>query len=137
MSCQAAFVLLIVSRFLTPELPQSVGERDWLIEHPTIQELFYLHNAERARYGLSELTLNAKMCLAAQEHAVWMAETGYYQHSNLPWREIIYYGPLTPHEAVAGWIASPAHHGNMLSGTGAGFGYMFKEGRTYWVGVFR
>ena len=108
----------------------------WLTKHPTIQKLLRLHNEERARYGLSELTLNPNMCKAAQSHAVWMAKTGWYQHSNLPWPEIIHSGPRTAEATVLGWIYSPAHHGNMLSGSEAGFGYMVNNGQTYWVGVF-
>ena len=59
---------------------------DWLVKHPTILKLLELHNRERARNGLPPSTLNAEMCLAAQKHAVWMAETGSFQHSALPYR---------------------------------------------------
>ncbi len=109
----------------------------WLVEHPVIQKLLKLHNEERARWGIEPLRLNPEMCLAAQQHAEWMAQTGYYQHSNLPWAEIIFMGPLTPEDAVSGWIASPPHYSVMLSGTEAGFGYAVRDGVTYWVGVFR
>jgi len=119
----------------SPEQPH--GKYDWLVKHPVIQRLLKFHNEERARYGLPALRLNAEMCLAAQKHAKWMAQTGYYQHSNLPWAEIIFAGPLSARTAVAGWIVSPAHHGIMLTGTEAGFGYMLLDGHTYWVGVFR
>lgn len=113
------------------------GKHDWLVKHPTILNLLKLHNEERARSGRPKLKLNARMCLEAQKHAVWMAETGYYQHSALPWQEIIFQGPQSEQAAVQGWIHSPAHHGIMLSGTECGFGYMVIDGRTYWVGVFR
>lgn len=113
------------------------AKHDWLLKHPTILKLLKLQNEERARNGLPPLRLNAEMCLAAQQHAVWMAKTGYYMHSSLPWAEIIFNGPLTPEAAVNGWIWSPAHHSIMLSGSEAGFGYMVIDGRTYWVGVFR
>lgn len=113
------------------------GEHDWLIKHETIQELVRLTNEERKRNGLSPVTLNTKMCLAAQEHAEWMADTGWYQHSRLPYMEIIFRGPRSAESAVNGWIYSPAHHGIMLSGSQCGFGYMKRNGATYWVGVFR
>lgn len=115
----------------------AVGEHDWLIKHPTILQLLTLQNAERARHGLAPLQLNTQMCIAAHRHAVWMGDTGYYQHSGLPYREIIFRGPLTPDAAVNGWIASPAHHGIMLSGSEVGLGYAIRNGQTYWVGVFR
>ncbi len=115
-------------------------ERDphaWLTKHPTITRLLKLQNEERQRYGLAPLKLNVKMCLAAQKHATWMSETGYYMHSNLPWPEMIHSGPLTPDGAVSGWIYSPAHHSIMLSGTQAGFGYAKRNGATYWVTVIQ
>ena len=119
-----------------PEKSES-GKHDWLIKHPTIQKLLTYQNKERARYGMPPLKLDAKMCLAAQKHAVWMADTGYYTHSNLPWPEIIHHGPTTARGAVDGWIWSPAHYGIMLSSsTKVGLGYMVRGGRTYWVGVF-
>lgn len=113
------------------------GPHDWLVKHPTILKLLELQNVERQRNGLSPLKLSAEMCLAAQQHAVWMARTGYYMHSNLPWPEIIFSGPRSPEAAVTGWIYSPAHHSIMLSGSEVGFGYMKLNGQTYWVGVFR
>ena len=110
---------------------------EWLINHPTIQRLLELHNQERARVGLAPFKLNAEMCLAAQKHAVWMAETGWFQHSGLPYRENIYWGVATPEDATNGWIWSPAHHANILSGTEVGFGYMILNGRPYWCAVMQ
>jgi len=113
------------------------GPHDWLVKNQTIQQLLSLHNQTRATSGLPPLRLNPRMCVDAQKHAVWMAKTGAYQHSGLPYAEIIFAGPTSPEAAVAGWIASPPHYGIMLSGSEAGFGYMVIGGRTYWVGVFR
>jgi uncharacterized protein YkwD len=78
------------------------------------------------------------MCLAAQRHATWMSSTGVFQHSGLPYMEIMYTGALTPDAAIQGWVYSPAHFGILLSGASeVGFGYMNRGGATYWVGVFR
>ena len=110
---------------------------DWLVKHPTIVKLVELHNQERARNGMPPSKLNAEMCLAAQKHAVWMAETGWFQHSGLPYRENIYAGVSTPVDAINGWIWSPAHHANMLSGTQVGFGYMILNGRPCWCAVMQ
>ena len=110
---------------------------DWLVKHPAIQELHHRHNAERARVGLQPLTLDPQMCLAAQRHATWMAETGLQMHSGLPYHENLFLGANTASDAVNGWIWSPAHHGNMLGGTKAGYGYQRINGRPAWVGVFR
>ena len=128
---------------------------DWLTKHPVILRLLDLHNAERRRVGLTELKLNPKMCLAAQKHATWMAQTGWYAHSGLPYRENIHTGVTTPEDATNGWIFSPAHYQNIISSSGSssqtagpqvGFGYMTSSpdggadgktyGQPYWVALF-
>tara|TARA_R110002111_G_scaffold153375_1_gene220159 strand:- start:114158 stop:114592 length:435 start_codon:yes stop_codon:yes gene_type:complete len=133
----ASLFCLLLIQPVSSEEEKKGGEHDWLIKHPTIVKLLKLHNEERARNGLPSLSLNTRMCLKAQEHATWMAETGYYQHSSLPWPEIIFQGPTSAAAAVNGWIASPAHHSIMLTGSQAGFGYMVMNGQYYWVGVFQ
>ncbi len=114
-----------------------VDKADWLMKHPTIQKLLELTNQHRAQSGMPPVTLNAEMSMAAYRHAEWMASYGALQHSGLPWREIIFLGPATPDAAVAGWINSPAHRANMLSGNEVGFGYVNRNGQLAWVGVFR
>lgn len=116
---------------------KATSQQDWLTKHPTVSSLVSLTNAHRARYGLRPVTVNAQMCVAAQNHANWMASTGYFQHSGLPYMEIIFYGPRSTNDAINGWIASPAHHSIMLSGSQVGFGYANRNGTPYWVGVFR
>lgn len=113
------------------------AKHDWLVSHPTIQELVTRTNAHRAQMGRGPVRLNADMALAAQRHAQWMADTGAYQHSGLPYMEVIFSGPRSAADSVQGWIASPAHHSILLSGSEVGFGYMIRNGQTYWVGVFR
>ena len=116
---------------------EAASEHDWLVKHPTIQQLVELCNQHRARMGRGPVKINPEMCLAAQRHAQNMADTAWFRHSGLPWPEIIYAGPQTCQDAINGWINSPAHHGIMLSGGEVGFGYMVRNGHTYWVGVFR
>lgn len=131
-----AAACLVVSLAVSPDagiVAAQANPNAWLTEHPTILKLMKLENQERARYGLPPLRMNTEMCLAAQKHAQWMAQTGYYVHSGLPWPEIIHHGPKTPEGAVTGWIYSPPHHGIMLSGSHAGFGYAVRNGYTYWV----
>lgn len=118
---------------VTPE----AGPNDWLIKHPTIVRLLDLHNETRARVGLAPLALDTNMCLAAQRHANWMASYGSFSHSGLPYRENIAYSQLTPEHAVQTWTYSPAHYANLTAGRLCGFGYQVRNGRTYWVAVFR
>jgi uncharacterized protein YkwD len=119
------------------EAVEPAGPHDWLIKHPTIQRLLELHNQTRARVGLPPLTLNANMCLSAQQHANWMASYGTFAHSRLPYRENIAYNQSSPEHAVQSWTYSPGHYANMCSGRECGFGYQTRGGAGYWVAVFR
>jgi uncharacterized protein YkwD len=105
--------------------------------HPTIARLLELHNQTRARVGLPPLALNQQLCSAAQRHANWMASTGAFAHSGLPYRENIAYGQSSPEHAVQTWTYSPGHYQNMCSGRYAGFGYQVRGGMGYWVAVFQ
>jgi uncharacterized protein YkwD len=105
--------------------------------HPTIARLLELHNQTRARVGLPALALNEQMCSAAQRHANWMASTGAFAHSGLPYRENIAYAQRSPEQAVQTWTYSPGHYQNMCSGRECGFGYQVRGGQGYWVAVFR
>lgn len=122
---------------VAPDAAVKPSDNDWLVKHPTIERLVALTNEHRARMGRPPVRINADMCLAAQRHAVWMANTGWFQHSGLPFGEIIFTGPQSADHAIQGWIYSPAHHGIMLSGSEVGFGFMIRNGAPYWVGVFR
>ncbi len=133
----AVLVSLVVPMSHAAAPVGTADKTDWLIKHPTIQKLVELTNQHRAQSGLPPVTVNPEMSLAAYRHAEWMASYGALQHSGLPWREIIFLGPTTPDAAIAGWINSPAHRANMLSGTEVGFGYVNRNGQLAWVGVFR
>lgn len=133
---------LLAALFFGPGADADLGRLEddkhvWLTKHPTITRMQELENQERARWGLPPLKMNPELCLLAQKHAKWMADTGWYMHSSMGIPEIIHSGPMTPEDAVNGWIWSPAHHGIMLSGTEAGFGYMVRNGQTYWVTLVR
>jgi uncharacterized protein YkwD len=125
---------VVARKIATGEAP---GPHDWLIKHETILKLVELTNQHRAQMGIGPVVLDTQMCLDAQRHAKWMSDFGSFQHSGLPYMEIIYQSVATPDTAIQGWIASPPHHGIMLSGTRVGFGYMTRNGYPYWVGVFR
>ena len=123
---------------IDPEMSNSPEDKHgWLTKHPTILKMQDLENAERTRYSLPPLKMNAELCLLAQKHAEWMGDTGWYTHSNMGIPEIIHSGPPTVEDAVNGWIWSPAHHWVMLSGSEAGYGYTVRNGVTYWVTLVR
>ncbi len=127
-------VTVRAEKILIKEKP---GPNDWLIKNENILRLVAQTNQHRAQMGLGPVVLDTNMCLDAQRHASWMAATGAFQHSGQPYLEIIFHGVATPEAAIQGWIASPAHHGIMLSGSRVGFGYQVRGGYPYWVGVFR
>ena len=134
MPVNGSVVTVRAEKVITDDEP---GPHDWLIKNEAILRLVAQTNQHRAQMGLAPVELDAQMCLDAQRHANWMASTGAFQHSGLPYLEIIFQGVATPEGAVQGWIASPPHHGIMLSGTRVGFGYQVRGGYPYWVGVFR
>ena len=112
-------------------------EHAWVTEHPVIQKLLDLTNNHRAKYNRAPVELDPYLTLKAQQHAEWMAKTGYYQHSRFGYPEIIFYSPGSAENAINGWIRSPSHHGIMLKRANyVGFGYMLINGRDYWVGIF-
>lgn len=113
------------------------NDYSYLTQHPTIQRLVQLTNAHRSRMGRAPLALNPVMCAHAQQHANYMATTGVFAHSGLPYMEVIFQGVTSADAAVQGWIYSPAHHSILLSGSECGFGYMVSGGRYCWVGVVR
>lgn len=134
MPTNGSVVTVRAEKIITEEKP---GPHDWLIKNENIVRLVAQTNQHRAQMGLGPVVLDTQMCLDAQRHANWMAATGAFQHSSLPYLEIIYQGLATPEAAIQGWIASPPHHGIMLSGSRVGFGYQLRGGYPYWVGVFR
>ncbi len=137
LGCVAGLATMTVAANESTVKVQQPGKYDWLVQHPTIQALVARTNQHRAQMGRGPVTINPEMCLAAQRHATWMADSGAFQHSGLPYMEIIFNGPTSVEGAIQGWIASPAHHNIMLSGSEVGFGYQLRNGRPCWVGVFR
>ena len=116
---------------------ENKGPHDWLIKHKVILRLVELTNEHRVRNGLPPVELDTEMCLNAQRHADWMRDYGGFQHSSLPYMEIIHQSVGSPELAIQGWQASPPHNGIMLSSAKkVGFGYSNK-GYPYWVGVFK
>ena len=121
-------------------------------------ELLRLTNAERSQYGLSALTLNSQLGAAAQNHAVDMAQNGYFSHTGLNGStpatrvtatgykynyvgENIAAGYATPAETIAQWMNSEGHRANILNAnyTEIGFGHAYQASSDYghyWVQVF-
>jgi len=100
---------------------------------PTVQRVFELTNAERAKAGLPPLALSDQLNAAAQSYTQVLATSGCFEHTCGPvpnmadrlgragygdWTAIgenIAAGYRTPETVMAGWMASPGHRSNILS----------------------
>ena len=117
------------------------------------QEVVRLVNAERAKYGLSALTVDAKASQAAQVRASEQARSFSHTRPNgtscftalreagVSYRtagENIAYGQRTPQEAVTAWMNSPSHRANILGSQykQIGVGYTVQNGTAYWAQFF-
>ena len=116
-------------------------------------EVASLVNAERARYGLSALTIDAKVQQAAQVRAQETVQS--FSHTRPSGAsfssalteagvsytragENIAYGQATPQAVVSAWMDSEGHRANILSNnfTKIGVGYTLSGGATYWAQLF-
>lgn len=93
-------------------------------------DLLRLHNAERAKAGLSPLMADARLAGVAQAHATWMATTGYLTNTggDGDWSNRIYQsgyvasaeaeniaeGAADVAEVMAQWMGSSGRRFNIL-----------------------
>jgi uncharacterized protein YkwD len=100
-----ALPLLLVLVVQAPAVPLSAEAAD----------VFYIHNYERARWGLPPLALDPGLTAHAQRHAEWMAATGRFQHSGYHPENIgAQYGYVHPGGMHAMWMHSPGHRRSIL-----------------------
>lgn len=136
----------------TPDTPDTPETPDASLS-AYAQEVVRLVNAERAKYGLSALTVNAKASLAAQVRAAEQARSFSHTRPNgtscftalreagVSYRtagENIAYGQRTPQEVVTAWMNSSSHRANILGSqyTQIGAGYTTRNGTAYWAQFF-
>lgn len=113
-------------------------------------------NAERAKAGVAPLGLCDSLARAAQAHAADMAARDYFSHDSADgrtagdrieaagyggrgWGENIAAGYRDVAAVMAGWIASPGHHANLVRGSFTHLGLGRADGTghgTYWVQDF-
>lgn len=117
------------------------------------QEVVTLVNAERAKYGLSALTLDAALCGYARVKSQDMHDQGYFSHTSPSYGspfdmmrnfgvsyqyagENIAMGYSSPAAVVNAWMNSEGHRANILSAnyTSIGVGYVADGG--YWTQWF-
>ncbi|MER6198653.1 CAP domain-containing protein [Streptomyces sp. NPDC001586] len=112
-----------------------------------------LVNQERAAAGCPNLTLNAKLTKAAQDHSADMAAHGNMSHTGsdgsdpgaritragYAWSsygENVAYGYSTPEKVMEGWMNSPGHRANILNCSFKEIGIGLAQPNHYWTQDF-
>ncbi|WP_239332972.1 CAP domain-containing protein [Frankia sp. CiP3] len=115
-----------------------------------LAEVVVLVNAERARTGAGPLASEPRLALAAQRHSEDMAANSYMDHVSLDGRtmsdraaaagyryrmlgENVAAGQPGPAEVMAGWMNSPGHRKNILTGDFTQIGVGCARGGSYGV----
>jgi uncharacterized protein YkwD len=96
-------------------------------------------NAERARYGLPPLEVDASLMDSARNHAQYMTISRRLVHTNQPVAENIATGQSSSEEAVQCWMNSPGHRANILHPRYRRIGaaaYRTPEGQIFWCQQF-
>lgn len=118
-----------------------------------VEQVAKLVNQERAKNGLSQLTLDSQLCAAAEVRAREAAQSFSHTRPNgsscftalreagISYRgagENIAYGQRTPAAVMQDWLNSPGHRANILkaSYTKIGVGYVVIGGVPYWSQFF-
>ena len=118
-----------------------------------VSQLAQLVNVERAKAGLSPVTLDTTLSKAAQVRA--KETVSYFSHTRpngstfssaiteqgISFRgagENIAYGQKTPQEVMNGWMNSAGHRANILNAnfTKIGVGYYQQNSVNYWTQLF-
>jgi uncharacterized protein YkwD len=110
-------------------------------------------NSERSKAGCANVTVNAKLTQAAQDHSKDMADHGTMSHTGsdgsdpggritsagYDWSsygENIAYGYTSPESVMAGWMASPGHKRNILDCSFKEIGVGLAQPGNYWTQDF-
>lgn len=136
-------------------LPSSASENAAYYSNE-ISQVQSLVNEHRSTYGLSPLTLDSQLTLAACIRAREMAKAGDLSHTRPNGKdcfsvfdeidikcstcgENIAYGQSSPEDVFSAWRTSPGHNANMLNGSFEKIGVGVaadSQGRLYWVQLF-
>lgn len=117
-----------------------------------MDKLIELHNEARSKsswmWQINPLVKDEKLMIYAQEHANWMAESGWMAHSSM--RKIMKLGfsraaeniawsQPTPERVMNAWLWSPGHRRNIMSNSYDRIGCGARKdsrGRLYWCVCF-
>jgi uncharacterized protein YkwD len=107
--------------------------------YPVEQEILRHTNAQRKRYGLPPLVIDAKLTETARKHAFWMASAHSLQHAHGAWAENIAQGQTSASHAVTSWMNSSGHRANILNRRHRRIGvagYKTPRGDIFWCQQF-
>ncbi|MGW4563872.1 CAP domain-containing protein [Streptomyces sp. NPDC004561] len=116
-------------------------------------QILQLVNAERAKAGCQDLTLNSTLTKAAQAHSADMAAHQNMSHTGSDgsspgdritaagynwssYGENVAYGYSTADQVMAGWMSSPGHRANILNCSFKEIGVGLAQPGSYWTQDF-
>jgi uncharacterized protein YkwD len=96
-------------------------------------------NAERKRYGLPPLEIDADLVRSARAHCAWMTRRRSLRHTRKPVAENIAMGQPNSKDVVRDWMRSSGHRANILNRRYRRIGaaaYRTERGTIYWCQQF-
>jgi uncharacterized protein YkwD len=124
----------------TAKSPEKAKPAKTIELFPAEREIVERTNAERKRYGLPPLVVDASLVKTARKHAYWMASAHTLQHASGDWAENIAQGQTTPSHAVSSWMGSSGHRANILNRRHRRIGvagYRSPRGDIFWCQQFK
>lgn len=107
---------------------------------PIEQNIVDYTNAQRAKYGLAVLEVDAELVTSARKHATWMTLNQTLRHTSQPVAENIAMGQRSSREVVRAWMNSSGHRANILNRLHRRIGvaaYRTERGTIFWCQQFR
>lgn len=107
--------------------------------HPIEARIVERTNAQRARYGLSPLSVDPQLVSSARRHAAWMTNSHSLTHTSQPVGENIAMGQNSSAEVITAWMNSSGHRANILNPGYTRIGvacYTTPGGTIYWCQQF-
>jgi uncharacterized protein YkwD len=107
--------------------------------HPIEARIIEKTNSERARHGLSPLSVDPTLVSSARKHAAWMTNNRSMTHTSAPVGENIAMGQHSSGEVLNAWMNSSGHRANILNPGYRRIGvaaYQTPEGTIFWCQQF-
>jgi uncharacterized protein YkwD len=104
------------------------------------QNILHYTNAERKRYGLAPLEVDAELLQSARKHCAWMTRNHSLQHARRAVAENIAMGQRTSKAVVRAWMNSSGHRANILNRSHRRIGvaaYRTEKGTIFWCQQFK